>query len=119
MYLKEHGYVIYGLCLCCLQGSANLTKAMGSVMEDLTNSTHSAYKTYTMSHGSECVLLFVCSVARSGLSLVCIHTVSRSVYIVKLIQIKICISRFHCRGFQLWLNILFGEKGVLGVYPVP
>ncbi|XP_041366438.1 E3 ubiquitin-protein ligase UBR3-like [Gigantopelta aegis] len=48
-------------------GSANLTKAMGSVMEDLTNSTHSAYKTYTMSHGSECVLLFVCSVARTNL----------------------------------------------------
>ncbi|KAJ8313482.1 hypothetical protein KUTeg_008043 [Tegillarca granosa] len=43
--------------------SGTMTKAMGSVMEDLTNTTYGAYKTYTNSQTSESVLLFVCSVA--------------------------------------------------------
>ncbi|XP_069111047.1 E3 ubiquitin-protein ligase ubr3-like [Argopecten irradians] len=49
--------------------SSTLTKAMGSVMEDLTNVTYSVYKTYTTSQSSESVLLFVCSVARSNLEI--------------------------------------------------
>lgn len=46
------------------QRSPNLTKIMGSVMEDLTNTTYGKFKTYTSSQTSESVLLFVCSVAR-------------------------------------------------------
>jgi hypothetical protein len=46
------------------QRSSAVTKAMGSVMEDLTNTTYSIFKTYTSSHTAESVLLFVCSVAR-------------------------------------------------------
>ena len=46
------------------QGSAQVTKAMGSMMEDLSNATYGAYKTYTSSQTSESVLLFVCSLAR-------------------------------------------------------
>ena len=41
-----------------------MTRAMGSMMEDLSNATYGAYKTYTNSQTSESVLLFVCSVAR-------------------------------------------------------
>ncbi|XP_052267250.1 E3 ubiquitin-protein ligase UBR3-like [Dreissena polymorpha] len=46
-----------------------VTKAMGSMMEDLTNATYGMYKTYTSSQTSESVLLFVCSVARTNLEL--------------------------------------------------
>lgn len=49
--------------------SGTMTKAMGSVMEDLTNTTYGAYKTYTNSQTSESVLLFVCSVARTNLEI--------------------------------------------------
>ncbi|WAQ93484.1 UBR3-like protein [Mya arenaria] len=44
-----------------------VTKAMGSMMEDLTNATYGMFKTYTSSQTSESVLLFVCSVARTNL----------------------------------------------------
>ncbi|XP_052682389.1 E3 ubiquitin-protein ligase ubr3-like [Crassostrea angulata] len=49
--------------------SPNLTKVMGSVMEDLTNATYGKFKTYTSSQTSESVLLFVCSVARTNLEM--------------------------------------------------
>ena len=49
----------------CLQGSSVLTKAMGNVMETLTNTTYPKYKTYGNSQSAESVLLFVCSVLRS------------------------------------------------------
>ncbi|XP_052094995.1 E3 ubiquitin-protein ligase UBR3-like [Mytilus californianus] len=53
--------------------SSAVTKTMGSVMEDLTNTTYSVFKTYTNSHTSESVLLFVCSVARTNLEVECLQ----------------------------------------------
>ena len=41
-----------------------LTKAQGSVMEDVTNATYPQFKAYTKSQLPENVLLFVCSVLR-------------------------------------------------------
>ena len=52
------------VCILPFQRSAQVTRAMGSMMEDLSNATYGAYKTYTNSQTSESVLLFVCSVAR-------------------------------------------------------
>ncbi|KAL3831654.1 hypothetical protein ACJMK2_023382, partial [Sinanodonta woodiana] len=49
--------------------SASVTKAMGAMMEDLTNATYGQYKTFTRSQTSESVLLFVCSVARTNLEI--------------------------------------------------
>ncbi|ESO97194.1 hypothetical protein LOTGIDRAFT_51305, partial [Lottia gigantea] len=52
-----------------ISGSELLTKAMGSVMEDLLHTTYAKFRTYSYT-SSECVyLLFVCSVARSNLEL--------------------------------------------------
>ncbi|XP_048246065.1 E3 ubiquitin-protein ligase UBR3-like [Haliotis rufescens] len=50
-------------------GSANLTRVMGNVMEDLTNATHAVFKVFSHSQTSESVLLFVCSVARTNLEI--------------------------------------------------
>ncbi|KAK3103122.1 hypothetical protein FSP39_016629 [Pinctada imbricata] len=46
-----------------------VTKAMGDVMEDLSNTTYSAYKSFSSSQCSEGIHLFVCSVARTNLEL--------------------------------------------------
>ena len=51
------------MCLF-FQGSNSLTKAMGSVMEDVTNITYPKYRNYSKTQSSESVLLFVSSVAR-------------------------------------------------------
>ena len=48
------------------QGPSALTKAMGVVMEDLGNATYKKYKTCTTSCTAENMLVFVCSVLRSG-----------------------------------------------------
>jgi hypothetical protein len=58
-----HVYVFCTLYII-LQRSSSVTKAMGTMMENLTKATYGAFKTYTSSQTSESVLLFVCSVAR-------------------------------------------------------
>lgn len=44
-----------------------LTRAMGTVMEDLTNITYPNYRSFSTTRNHESVLLFICSVARVNL----------------------------------------------------
>ncbi|KAL4222682.1 E3 ubiquitin-protein ligase ubr3 [Mactra antiquata] len=89
-------------------GAPSVTKAMGSMMEDLTNATYSAFKTYTNSQTSESVLLFVCSVARTNLE---VELLQRNGELSQ----PLSTSRKHC--FLPLLHVLSMHSKILTTKP--
>ncbi|XP_064614037.1 LOW QUALITY PROTEIN: E3 ubiquitin-protein ligase ubr3-like [Liolophura sinensis] len=112
-------------------GSSRLTKSMGSMMEDLTNTTYSIFKTYTKSPTSESVLLFVCSVARTNLELELLvrggnlmlsSSVSRKASFLPLVHVlgmhsKILISGPYTELWSHLTGVILNEQASSSVQP--
>ncbi|XP_060602002.1 E3 ubiquitin-protein ligase UBR3-like, partial [Ruditapes philippinarum] len=88
--------------------SSSVTKAMGTMMENLTKATYGAFKTYTSSQTSESVLLFVCSVARTNLEVELLQRKGD-------LSVPLSTSRKHC--FLPLLHVLSMHSKILTTKP--